>query len=154
MAKASLMGSFGVADPTRLSSSNFVLDALNDAGHTLAISPHLLDEYWRLTAELGGGACIVHIVVRRLSELRQAGRLVRSNPKLEPPDLHEIEPKDRHVVRCAVGAKANIIVSRDSNHLVSPDAAKLLHDRYGIEAMRPREYRQLCRQSVRTAQST
>lgn len=154
MAKAGLKGSFVTADPSQLSSSNLVLDALNEAEHTLAISPQVLDEYWRLIAKLGGGACIVHIIVRRLSGLRLAGRLVRSNPKLEPRDLPDIEPKDRHVVQCAIGAKASIIVSRDGNHLVSRDAAQLLLARYGIGAMRPREYRQLCRQAVRTAQST
>jgi predicted nucleic acid-binding protein len=153
MAKFGLKGTFGTADPAQLSSRNEVFEALNHAGHVLAISPLVLEEYWRKLTELGGGASVVHVIVRRLSELRQAGRLVRSNVALEPTALDDIEAKDRHVVACAVGARASFLVTRDGSHLVSKAATDLLGRKYGITAMRPREYEKLCSRYADSAAS-
>jgi len=82
----------------------------------------------------------VEIAVRKLVELQSLGLLVRSNPRLEARPPQDIPAKDEHLVKCATGSGANIIVTNDGTHLNNVAMRQTLELLYGIKVRWPHEY--------------
>jgi len=106
--------------------------------------PAVVEEYLRILEREGGGGVCVEVVVRKLAELQSVGLLVRSNPKLEMEPPKDIPAKDKHLVKCATGTDAGVIVTSDSTHLNNREMRQTLESSYSIKVRLPHEYRDLC----------
>ena len=112
-----------------------VYDLIKKHGLRLGISREVLQEYkYKINAEGVGGAYIT-LIVQRLSELRALDQLVRSNERIVNPDDIDITPKDKHIVVCAKGTRASVIVSNDRHHLINPEKSQYLRHTHGIEVL-------------------
>jgi predicted nucleic acid-binding protein len=124
-----------------------VYDLIKKHGLRLGISREVLQEYKdKINAEGIGGAYIT-LIVQRLSELRTLGQLVRCNERIVNPDDIDIAPKDKHIVVCAKGTRASVIVSKDRHHLINPEKAQYLLNIHGIEVLSPYDFEKKYSQS-------
>ena len=126
--------------PGLKSSPVLVHKVIVDGGLRLGISREVLREYKALLDKKGVGGAYVTLVVRRLSELRTKGQLVRSNPRVVDDKPIDIKEKDRHLVTCVKGIRGSVIVTLDGSHLLNPDKTEHLRNEHSIDVMRPEDF--------------
>lgn len=120
--------------PTKLTVIR-VYDLIKKHGLRLGISREVLQEYKNKINTEGVGGAYISLIVQRLSELRTLGLLVRSNERIVNTHDIDIVEKDKHIVICAKGTRASVLISNDKHHLNNPNKAQYLQITHGIKVL-------------------